>query len=585
MNGEELKTRTRKLVNPKARIPCTHTHSVTHTQVAQKMATRTSTSTLASSVRYEVVPTDDEEAASLIREGLEDENDYSRSGIGGGADGDYRAGVLVLTHSAGPVPITRLPHTGRDMTYSFLFICHFGVIFALSTYDVLDVEDSFIRRRSEGLWTSMVMTVTILGFFIGALVVFLILNTESRDYFISVSVPFSIFIQICLGNVLLHFRSYLSILGVVFLISAVICLHSYKPVMKDVSFNCAVIGFISDVLGHYGSAIVLGCLVIAFAQTCILLWWGVFLVDFVGDVPRQYLQYIIVLMLFSLYWIMQYFHAFMAYVVGGCFVWYFVGDNSTPMVLLSQSSSSGLADEMGGPSRAVPLGNLSNRVLLHMQGAVTCSLGSLCKGALLCPPNNAVMLWHAYWHRRRLQSIGSEHIGAIPGGFGGTGGCFGPCINACCGCCGVCDVCYGLVERMAHQARSQSRLSYALAATYGLTLNHSMNVYNSNYPQSLDCVLRDTGRWTLAAIPIHVAGLIALLYGTFAGRNEPANTQLLFIILIYGFSYCGISICVSILQAAIDALFIVFSLYPERLARENQIIFLRLLRYSEEESG
>jgi hypothetical protein len=126
-------------------------------------------------------------------------------------------------------------------------------------------------------------------------------------------------------------------------------------------------------------------------QTCLLLWWGVFLVDFVGDVPKEYLQYIIGLMLLSLYWIMQFFHGFMSYVVGGCFVWYFARHDSAPL----------------DPSR---------RVLMHIQGALTCGFGSLCKGGLVVPPSNVFLKLNSYWaQQRRLAQANGERTGPTLG--------------------------------------------------------------------------------------------------------------------------------------------------------------------------
>jgi hypothetical protein len=461
----------------------------------------------------------------------------------------------VLTSSSGLVPITRIPLTGRDITYSILFICHFGLIFALSTYDELDIEDSFIMRSSEALWTSMVLTVTILGLFAGGLATFLLVNQESRDMFISASILFSVLVQICLGNVLLHIQSRLSIFGLGFLGSSVISIIHYKALTKDISFNSAVIGFVVDVLSRFGISLIIACSAVAFAQTCLLLWWGVFLVDFVGDVPKEYLQYIIGLMLLSLYWIMQFFHGFMSYVVGGCFVWYFARHDSAPL----------------DPSR---------RVLMHIQGALTCGFGSLCKGGLVVPPSNVFLKLNSYWaQQRRLAQANGERTGPTLG-----------CCQSCTLWCGR-SVCCPLFVKLgycwcpitASRARNYCRLCYPLCATYGLTLSNSAAAFHARYPQSADLLLRDTGRSTLATVPVQIAGLIALLFGVFVARKEPAQSQLLFVVLIYAFSYCGISLAVSVFQAAVDALYVVFSLYPEKLAQENQILFLRILRSSEED--
>jgi hypothetical protein len=108
------------------------------------------------------------------------------------------------------------------------------------------------------------------------------------------------------------------------------------------------------------------------------------------------------------------------------------------------------------------------------------------------------------------------------------------------------------------------------------------------------------------AVAEQVAGFIAVSYGFIFGlRNESTSASILFIVLVYVFTYAGVSwsipVClVDFLMGffsfnscfVVGGLFslaskktymVVYSINPNRLASENQIIFLRYFRTSENE--
>jgi hypothetical protein len=108
------------------------------------------------------------------------------------------------------------------------------------------------------------------------------------------------------------------------------------------------------------------------------------------------------------------------------------------------------------------------------------------------------------------------------------------------------------------------------------------------------------------AVAEQVAGFIAVSYGFIFGlRNESTSASILFIVLVYVFTYAGVSLAiqvclvdilngvfsfnssfdvrVQVFQASITTFMVVYSINPNRLASENQIIFLRYFRTSENE--
>ena len=69
-------------------------------------------------------------------------------------------------------------------------------------------------------------------------------------------------------------------------------------------------------------------------------------------------------MLLTLIWIINFFQAFLSFIVGGCVLWQFIKDQSFP------------SDLSAGP---VPPAH--DRVVLHLFCALHSSLGSICKGS------------------------------------------------------------------------------------------------------------------------------------------------------------------------------------------------------------
>jgi hypothetical protein len=55
----------------------------------------------------------------------------------------------------------------------------------------------------------------------------------------------------------------------------------------------------------------------------------------------------------------------------------------------------------------------------------------------------------------------------------------------------------------------------------------------------------------------------------------------MFFLVCFVLTYCGLSLALHVYNAAVDALIIVFTERPEKLAAENQIVFLRFLRTTE----
>jgi hypothetical protein len=428
-----------------------------------------------------------------------------------------------------PVPISRPPTKHRDGIFAFLFILHFIFVVFKSTFHNHDNEDeTYVTFGKAGNWTSMLMIVTLLGCGAGCTLFLLISNIETRETFLSLGLTFSVALQACLGNLLLLANNKFSFLGIFVLISAFIDSYSYKQARENINFTGALIQMVLDVSRSFGFSLTAACISIVAAQTCLLLWWGVFFVELISTSNNSDANIYIIIMAFSLYWITQFFHSVLSFVVGGCVVWYFVKEEDIGL-------------------------DPSNQVLLYLQCSFTTSFGSLCKGALLCPLSHSILALN-HWSKGRPYS--SIHKYSLRGLIGLL---VAPCIN---------------------QARRHHKLVYCLLAAYGQTLCKTADEHAATYPETLDIAIEDLTSYTLTSSCTQISGIFAILFGIMASQKE-GNAWPMFFFVSFYLIYLSASLVIHTFKGAVDALIVIYALRPERFAKENQIVYLRFLRTTE----
>jgi Plasma-membrane choline transporter len=442
--------------------------------------------------------------------------------------------VQVLIRHDSLVPISRPPPTPRDGVFAVCYLLHFALISMLSLLEEKAMRHSLLSYSNSGSWANLLMIVTLLGSSIGVGIFCLVACNESdkmRQGIFSLGLVFDIIFQVCLGNILLLINSRYSFIGAVVLLSALSDSLRLKHAQSNVGFTSALIQVVINIQRQYGITLLLAVVTIVIAQSALLLWWGVFTIGLLSEMNEGYSPYLLCIMAFSLYWITQFFHAFMAHVIGGCVLWYFLRDNVT----------NGLPANLVG----------SNRVLLHMQCAVTTSFGSLCKGALICPLAQVVLGLH-YWSQGR----------SLGGYMSGRGL--------------VSSLCFPFVP----VASRYHRLAHCLTATYGRTFCKAAEEQISYYPETVGLATEDATSFILSSVSTAAAGIVAIIIGLVAERQEGSSWPLFFFVVFY-LCRCGVSLVLSTFSSAVDALFVAFAVQPERFATENQIIYLRLLRRTE----
>ena len=438
-------------------------------------------------------------------------------------------GMTVLSNNL-QVPITRPPTKPRDSLFAFAFFAHFVVVGLLGLFEgERSMESAVFDYSNAGSWSSMIMIVILLGSFCGIAACFVIAYYDARETILSIGILLSITLQACLGNVLLILKSRYSFLGIFVLVSAMIDSLSYKKAKDGISFTSALIQMVIDIFKGYGVSLVLACGGILIAQTFLLLWWGAFFVDLISSISSTYAEYLVLFMAFSLFWIANFFHAFVSYLVGGCVLWHFVKQ----------------ADEGLAPGK---------RVLLHLHCGFTSGLGSICKGALFCPLSQRVLSVHNWARDARF----SSH--SLSNQFR--------------------NVVLSAVFPLVKYARRYHRLTFCLTATYGRTLRKAAEEQMEAHPETVDLSVEDNTHFTLAATATELAGLISITFGVVAERREGPSWPLFFFVC-FCLAYCGLSLAVHTFNSAIDALIVAFAAQPQRFAQENQIVFLRWVRSSE----
>lgn len=344
-------------------------------------------------------------------------------------------------------------------------------------------------------------------------------------------------------------RRYSFLAGLVFL-SALVDSFKYTRARESVSFASAVLSIVISILNRFGLFLVVTCVCLVLAQTFVLLWWGSFFVGLIASVHEAYADILSVVMLISLYWTQQVFQAMVSYIVGGCTLWYFVKEDGEDLL----------------PQR---------RVLLHLQCGVTAGFGSICKGALYS--NAAMYVLEIHDWSRRVNEGGR-----------------------CAGLLGILRRITGhCVRPLLARAKCFHRLGFCIAATYGRTFRRSAADQSAAHEETLDIAIEDTTTHILSAMAKQVPAVLAIMFGMFVETNakmvDPRNGSVtgiaitdkstrswsLFFLVCYLLSYCGCSLALSTYRSAVDALIVAFGEKPDKLAKENQIVFSRFLRLME----
>jgi hypothetical protein len=475
-----------------------------------------------------------------------------------------------------PQAITRRPTKYRDWIYGICFILHFLVILCLSFAEEISLRHAALSYNRSGSEASIVMIVTLLGSVLGIIALGSIIHLSSwQEWLLRGGLLFSIILKICIANILFIMKSYYSLLGIILIVSVIWDYSRYSNAKNSIPFTMTLIELINDLLPVYGMRLLIACGLILGAQTCILLWWGAFFIGLIATISMNYVWITIIPMLFSLFWITQVFHCMISFLIGGCVLRLFIDDESIPSANRSVSATSVASLPYDTRTTATSRGSFQNssssvqypttetiksRVNLYTQCLLTTSFGSICKAALWIFPSRGIMLMK-YWINKD-GFISSS----IP--F-----CFRPLVI-------LFDRCFLNVVHA--KATRYHKLSLCSLAVYGRTLLKTSEDQLAYHPSSVISSLEEYSDFILASFTSAIAAITAIIFA-LCSESKSEKTWPLFFLISYLLVYCGISLSLSVLSTAVDALIVVSSVNPAKLSEKNQLVLLRFLRLAESE--
>ena len=469
----------------------------------------------------------------------------------------------VLVRNTKSVPLSKPPSKGRDKFYLTTFLLHFwGVLIVAYIFEQKFMSNTIILYRDAGSWASILMIATLLGSIFGIVLCAILSSMSSKLMVLSISVPFTTALQICLGNIVLLLGDNWWFLSCILLMGACIDFKWYKQAQENIIFTSTLIEITFEIFNKFGIYLYFVSIMIIAAHTFSLLWWGAILVGSVSEVEEIQAFILLLLLLFSFYWITQFFHCILSMVVGGCVMWYFItGDNQQHITSSDHIRSNQSPTILGNETPTMnmnrrhtnqidpPITQSYTRVLLYARCAFSSSMGSAAKGALWCPISQAII---SVMHWARYELCHNSFLRGLIRFF---------------------------IQPLEITAKRHSRLSLCHIATYGRTLCKSSEEL-STHQDIIKIANEDLTSFHMKTIASATAGVIAVLMAIIGERKEGSSWPV-FLLLCYYLAYMAISLPLHAFRSAVDALVIAYAYYPENFSKLCPIIFLRFFRMTE----
>jgi hypothetical protein len=461
-----------------------------------------------------------------------------------------------------PFPISRPPSKHRDWMFGIAFVTHFIAVVVISLIEEGSLQHAGDSYERAGSWASVVMITTLLGSTFGGIAALaLAYYDDSRALLLQFALIFSCIVKFLLGNIMFIMKSPYSFLGVFMIFFALWDLLLYPSTRKSLSFSSTLIQMIAQVSRQFGLWLGVSSIIVISAQTLVLLWWGAFCIGAISTMDPASVLPIALVLIFSWYWITEFFRVLLSFLVGGSILWYFVREDQSSTNPSNLTNNAYNSSKPGANSNSHYSENsvFANQIGLYWQCAFTTSFGSLTKAALFVRPSQALL------HSRYL--FFKHH----------------PQLPTLCKCVGnACDRYAGFGNVWYDQAKPFHSLSLSLLAVYGRTLYRTSQDLLTYYPETMNASLAETTRFTLTAIASVIAGILAIGFGLFAEGGD-RDTWPLFVLIAYLVAYAGAVLAGTVYICAVDALIVASVLNPARVAQTNQIVLLRFLRTAENE--
>ncbi len=429
------------------------------------------------------------------------------------------------------IPISRTPTNPRDLYYwSLYFLCFFVCSIMGFIRHSGFLEDSFVLYEKAGGWTSMLMVSTLFGCIIGTAVSLGLGYSPIRDFLLEKVVTYSIGVQI-LASVTM-----LLLLGVkcwpisIIILSSALCdatrLETYKAASPFIGEQ---ISTSINILSEYGTSFITSMGVLGTLQTALLLWLGVIFVGLLTEVHAGIAALLIIFMAFTFFWTIQLFQAIVSAVSGSCVMWYFIREDGVEL-------------------------DARKRVKLYTQTALTASLGTLCKSALIVPLAQSILTID-FW----ANDVDASGLG-LPMETPAR------------------KIMSVMTREAAITCRRFSRLIYPIIGLYSQSFNKA--IAHSYEDQCIGVMLESTCNLFLKAIASALSLSMMLIFAA-VGHHDPSMP--LFLCISYFLIFAGTSLMLTSIRSAVDTLTLAFTTNPSRLAVLSPVVFQRYLRATSDE--
>lgn len=424
-----------------------------------------------------------------------------------------------------PIPISRAPTSPRDLAYfsAFMFI-FIGCSVAGFIHHSGFLQDSFVLYQKAGGWKSMLMVATLFGTVIGFFLMFAMFYAPLRENIIKYAVSFSVIAQLLLSvTVYFGIGAQCWPLSVIIAVGALCDFTRYKTARELQSFTETTIDLAVKILSEYDTSLIACLVALSVVQTGVLLWLGVIFVGLLTEVHAALAAVSILILSFTAYWTVQIFSAIVSTIGGACVLWFFLKDGSERL-------------------------DAHGRVALYSQTALSTSLGSLCKAALLVPPSQ-VFLSANHWSKQSPSSHAQDTTFMVVRAL------FGP---------------------IAQRLRRNSRLVYTQIGVYGQTFNKA--ALEADVDDSIHILLDSTVNTVMKSVACG-ATIVVLACFAAAGHDDPSLP--LFLSVSFFLVFAGANILLCALRASVDTLSMAFAANPTLFARMSPVVFHRYLRSRE----
>ena len=427
-----------------------------------------------------------------------------------------------------PIPISRPPTSPRDLTYSSAYFFTFlGSSLVGFIHHSGFLRDSFVLYQRAGAWTDMLMVATLFGTVIGFFLIFALYYPSLREVLLKHAVPFSIGAQVTVA-----IAAYIGLgpqcwpLSLLVLAGACCDIVRYRESVELASFTDATLELAFQILAEYDMTLLAVFCALAVVQTGLLLWWGVIFVGLLTEVHAAAALLSMLVLGFAAYWTVQTFHAVVSTISGSCVLWYFLKGEDVSL-------------------------DSERRVALYTQTALSSSLGSLCKGALLVPVSQ-LFLAARHWSSSASQPPRSHAEGALR------------------------QMVRALTESLSHKLHHNNRLVYPIIGIYGQTFTRASQ--DTDASEGISIVLDGTTNFLIKSVSTG-ATLIVLLVFAMSGRGDPSLP--LFLFVSFYLILAGASLLVTAARAAVDTFSIAYTANPTLFARLSPVVFHRFVRARE----